>query len=664
VPVRVVDPSDASNEGVRQAGFVYDGAFDVLRADPTSGARAGGTRVTVRGRGFRPGLAAAFDTTPAASVTVQDPFTAVLVAPRGNVGTVDLVVDSAAGDQVTLDGAFTYFDPTNANGGSSGGPLNGTINVTVLDGGDARNGVPLPNAFVILGTDDATHLQGVTDNRGQITFSDPTLVKAQIVTVTLEAYQSVTVINQESENLTVFMIPNFEPAECANGLDDDGDGLIDTDGAGDPTKADIDGCRCSPFNSPMPDICMCPMNPQESAACCDGKDDDGDGLIDGEDPDCVCSGGSTEGPLAACSNCLDDDGDGRTDYFNPMFPPDSGCSGRGDNDERGSIVAGRVFGFKLPGGRVLADNEQEIAFVRISVPYVYAAQPFVNTGAGLEIGVDGGSFAYEFPSTRFIALYAVYGIKNLDTNAFEPLLMGVRRGVSVEPGRNITDANIILDMHLTQDVTVNITNPPSWFGAPGSSQVFAYMDLDNEGIIPVGSALTSTNPGQVTIENLPMLSGESFMFYMRGFASAAQSGPYTATFRRQAGDLSNGISMGPLPGLTRVLHPLQSEIFTGEIEWTAEPGPTPDIAYVQIDEPTLAGPIPQWQMVLPGNERRVLVPPDVVEQLRAKYPEGTVLMGTIVTAIEPRFSYDQWNYQNLFLDAFTSYTVDGFLIQL
>jgi len=665
VPVRVVDADDPSSEGVLAAGFAYEGAFDVLRSDPTTGARAGGTRVTLRGRGFRPGLAASFGATAAASVAVQDPFTAVLVTPRGNVGTVDVTVDSGAGDQVTLDGAFTYFDPTNANGGSSGGPLNGTLNITVLDGGNARRGVPLPNVFVMLGTDDDTHLQGLTDNRGQITFSDPTLVKAQVVSAALSGYESTTVVNQQSENLTMVLTPNFEPPECANGLDDDGDGLIDNDGAGDPAKADVDGCLCGPNNSPMPDLCMCPMNPQESASCCDGLDNDGDGLIDSDDPECQCSGGSSEGPLAQCSNCKDDDGDGTTDWFNPRFPPDPGCANGGDNDERGAIVAGRVWGFKLPGGRQLAPNEQEVAFVRVSVPSAYHAPPMSGAQSPLVVGTEGGSFAYEFASSRFMALYAVYGIQNLDTNEFTPLLMGVRRGVNPTPGNNITNADIILDMHLDLDVPVAIDNPPTWLGAQGESQVFAYMDLGNEGVIPVGSVITSTSATQVTLRKLPRLSGESFLFHLRGTAGPGIGVPFTASFRRQAGDLSRGITMGPLLGLTRMLQPTPAQRFAGVFDWTAENGPTADIAYLQIDEPTPTGAlIPQWHIVVPGNERRVSVPPEVLQRLRNKYDPGTALVVTHVTGVEPRFSYDQWNYQNLFVDAFTSFTVDQFLIQL
>ena len=620
--------------------------------------------MTLLGQGFADGLAVSFGGTPSPNVVVESPFVAVATAPRGDVGTVDVTV-SAGDASVTLPAAYTYFDPTNAYGGSSGGPLAGTLNVTALDGGNARFGIPLPGCTVILGADDGTTLQGLTDDRGQITFSDPGLVKAQVVTVALEAYQTVTVVNQESENLTVYMIPNFEPPQCDNGLDDDGDGLVDEDGDGNPELADLDGCQCGPQNLPedkqqYADLCMCPMIPMEPATCCNGDDDDGDGLIDGDDPECQCTGGSSEGPLTQCADCGDNDGDGSWDFQNMFGPPDPGCAGPQDDDERGALVSGRVFGFKRPPGRTLGPNEAEVAYVSYSVRSVYNAPPWASARPKIAIARDGGTYAYEFASDQLLAMYAVYGIVDNQSGRFEPLLMGVRRGVNASTNGAVTGADITLDMHLDLSVPIAIDNPPVYGGAAGVSTVYGYMDLGQEGVIPVGDITTTGSTA--TLENLPVIGGENFVFQLWGNLGGQNVIPLTVSFRRQAGDLSErpdgtgGISMGPLLGLTRMIEPNPG--FAGVIEWTAEAGPDAELAIVQIDEPTLAGPIPQWQMVVPGDETRVQVPPSVVDMLRQKYPPGTTLQLTLITGREPRFAFDQWNYQNLGLDAFTSFTYD------
>ena len=68
------------------------------------------------------------------------------------------------------------------------------------------------------------------------------------------------------------------------------------------------------------------------AQCADGIDNDGDGLIDfPADPGCVDPADNDEvdpTPLAQCADGIDNDGDGLID-----FPADPGCVDASDNDE-------------------------------------------------------------------------------------------------------------------------------------------------------------------------------------------------------------------------------------------------------------------------------------------------------------------------------------------
>jgi hypothetical protein len=97
---------------------------------------------------------------------------------------------------------------------------------------------------------------------------------------------------------------------CSNGIDDDGDGLLDF--PADP------GCLSATDLSEVPD-------------CEDGLDNDGDGKIDlsGANPDPGCVGlvqMNKEAPQ--CDDHADNDGDGATD-----FPADTLCAGSWDDDE-------------------------------------------------------------------------------------------------------------------------------------------------------------------------------------------------------------------------------------------------------------------------------------------------------------------------------------------
>jgi hypothetical protein len=115
--------------------------------------------------------------------------------------------------------------------------------------------------------------------------------------------------------------PPDTETSCDNGVDDDGDGLIDGD---DPD-------------------CQSPEGP-EAGNCSDGIDNDGDGFIDGDDPDCQSPDTET-----SCDNGVDDDGDGSSTATTPTasrrrrasaWRPavTQGCSRRTRSDRRCTTV--------------------------------------------------------------------------------------------------------------------------------------------------------------------------------------------------------------------------------------------------------------------------------------------------------------------------------------
>lgn len=111
---------------------------------------------------------------------------------------------------------------------------------------------------------------------------------------------------------------NFVEPACANGADDDGDGLVDF--------PDDPGCSFE-------------FGELEDPGCQDGVDGDGDGLVDfdgGESIHGACTGG------ACPPGVSDPDGDGRPD-------PDPGCFGRASKrKERGACGLGAELALLLP----------------------------------------------------------------------------------------------------------------------------------------------------------------------------------------------------------------------------------------------------------------------------------------------------------------------------
>jgi len=108
--------------------------------------------------------------------------------------------------------------------------------------------------------------------------------------------------------------PAHDPA-CSDGVDDDGDGLVDLADPG----------------------CSSPSDTSEQGSgidCNDGVDNDGDGLVDLADPGCSSIDDPTETtPTLPCDDGIDNDGDGLVDHA------DLGCPVPTDPDEKAPGIA-------------------------------------------------------------------------------------------------------------------------------------------------------------------------------------------------------------------------------------------------------------------------------------------------------------------------------------
>jgi cysteine-rich repeat protein len=134
---------------------------------------------------------------------------------------------------------------------------------------------------------------------------------------------------------------------CANGLDDDADGLVDLadpecDDAADRTEAVV-------------------------VECADGRDDDGDGLVDLADTGCASASDLSErDPTQPCDDGADDDGDLYVDFPNdpaclsPAFSRESSeCQNAIDDD--GAAGVDYDGGASFNGGVALGPADSDCA---------------------------------------------------------------------------------------------------------------------------------------------------------------------------------------------------------------------------------------------------------------------------------------------------------------
>ena len=184
--------------------FFYSTALDVFALNPRRGSQAGGTIVTVVGKGFGPDAAIFIDDVAVDAVDVSYINTSTLTfkTPAHGAGIVEVKVEQDGAEELSPD-IFTFYDPSSQFGGGWGSTVEGNFNITVLD---QSSNQPIESAFVIVSADTSTTFQGVTDTLGQITFSGTDLSGVQSVTASAEEYSSSTITSINAENITLFLV--------------------------------------------------------------------------------------------------------------------------------------------------------------------------------------------------------------------------------------------------------------------------------------------------------------------------------------------------------------------------------------------------------------------------------------------------------------------------
>lgn len=186
--------------------------YDAISVDPSRGSVSGGTVVTIIGSGtsFADGDSVTVGGAPCTDLMVISETRLTCKVPAHSADTVDVVLTRVAdGSTLTIADGFTYFDSTDPfGGGLGGGPLEGAMNVSVLN---AMTGLPEPDAFVIVDEDLTTDHQGLTSIMGQITFSGDDLVGRHTVHVAKHCFEKTSVVSFDAQDVTVFLVPWMDP---------------------------------------------------------------------------------------------------------------------------------------------------------------------------------------------------------------------------------------------------------------------------------------------------------------------------------------------------------------------------------------------------------------------------------------------------------------------
>ncbi|MCG8435476.1 MAG: IPT/TIG domain-containing protein, partial [Gammaproteobacteria bacterium] len=121
--LQVVNANGASDELIGAVQYVEP--LELVSASPRQGSVNGGTKVTLKGVGFKPGtarLTVRFARIPALDnqVKVLDSQTIEVITPPGRIGRADITVELDNGQTSTLPDAFEYQQPIQSNFDVSG----------------------------------------------------------------------------------------------------------------------------------------------------------------------------------------------------------------------------------------------------------------------------------------------------------------------------------------------------------------------------------------------------------------------------------------------------------------------------------------------------------------------------------------------------------------
>ncbi len=470
VPAGSPGPADvrvitAQGESVLLNGFDYRplAGPEIYAVHPILGSIAGNTLVHIYGAGLSAtgngttsikfgdkagGKLAAVST---AHLTVR--------APKAKApGAVDVAL--AVGSTTrTLNDGYTYFDPTSPYGGSWGPKIRGTVNVTVLDIYETK---PIAGAFVMMWADPSTPFRGYTDDRGQITFSDPSIQGPQMVTAAKEQYSAMSVVAYDAENVNVHLIPWSPPTPPSTG------------GGGGPDVLPFAELRGAVFGlgkwiPPVPKPCSFQLTKG--------------GLVGAQGTsNCqVCASDVDCGPSA---RCLDIASEGK--HCSSLCALDSECPG-------GYVCRGNAGPGLLS---CIPDPGTATAYCQVTHDRPWESPPAVQTPI---FPGDDGSRAWLDPDGTFImktrpgvmAILCIGGlIRDPDNRvgSFLPVVMGIRRQVEPSPGQTLEHLDVQLDIPLSKTVPIRLDGAPEThrpYGSlaelPTTSELRAALNFGAEG---------------------------------------------------------------------------------------------------------------------------------------------------------------------------------------
>jgi len=443
-PVDVI-VTGAGSLALLPSGYTYlTDKPELYLLDPNYGSVAGGTYVRFYGAGLPPNAKFVVGGKECFDIHYVDSTLVTVRMPPNDVGTYDADVTWSLGT-TTMEQAYTYFNPKSKKGGTWGGPIDESLNVTVLD---SSTGKGLAGAFVMVGSEAENPHKGYTDENGQVTFSAPGFQGAQQITAARKGYNMYSVVHFDAANVTVYLNPivspgggTYTPKEAFVGGRVFGLDKYVVLPPGDCANKNTGTVLCKPCESD--DECAAEQGGPEGEGNQEGEEDQQDG----------------EQAVPEDGYCAEI-GDTGTFCVTPCLAPED-CP-------EGFICAKTSF---EQTGCIPKSGEKAIRCIS-SKKSMFGLSPDPGPGGNANLH----DIYFISTSMGEIAIVCYGGYTDPDTSEFFPTVMGIRRHVIVLPEAVLKDQDVHLNIPLNREARIAFHDLP--FHPSGIRKPYMMISLE------------------------------------------------------------------------------------------------------------------------------------------------------------------------------------------
>jgi hypothetical protein len=706
---------------LRLDGYMYvDGATTSVGAiHPSSGPVAGGTEVTITGNGLdQSNLSVRFGGVSGQILDAGDSYIEVETPAVNSPGSVDVQVSASGSPIGDLPNGFTYQKALSVDSVSPGsGPVAGGQQVTITgDGFQGASNVEfggLPSAFQVVSDTEISvttpaHTAGPTDvvvRRGQVTarlddgyqYEAPlevwgfepvrgavaggTFVRVRgrgfngDLSATFDAKEAESVSKIDDNNLTL-RTPPHEEGEVRVEVSADSktsEGpypyqyFNPTSRSGGASGGEIDGAVnvtvLATNGGPVPGAYVM-LSTSADSAYQGITNQSGQVTLSGPDvlgPQTVTA--TAPGYTATTVHTVN--AENITIYITklntPPPEPGEGGGGGGDPPPR-STIEGTV---QMPPKMADPDDKStgDMAMVRTTTGTRYGRTPDPGNAS-----VRFGTGSYTLNSrVGELAVVALCGVHDSDTNQFEAEFIGVTRHVKTTD-RQTSRADVHCDIPLNQSLAVKLTNPDFAPSGPNINRATVYWDFGTDGVFEA-PATGESSTRIISVPRQPKLDGRisDATFTVDAGSYTGASFPLVQSTETGISGTDAIVSMPPLVEIPRLATPSPGGMVNGgEIRFSASPPywPTMWSVYLLNTQGTIV-----WHHLVNGSQTTFRLPdfgtmPDGTSGAEVSPISGGTYYLFVRGIDAPASTFDNFSYDTLSFTTWRGYSFNRWLIRL